>query len=116
MATVNTKDDAIWIKHIEGAPELQKRIRQLKPSDVVELEVDGVVGQWQRMKDGRDGRPTFGLRPVSRMKEVWSRWRRESPRLVEIRETTTADTYLAAIALTLSEWDSPEDELAYRDL
>jgi len=116
MATVNTKDDAIWVKHIEGSPELQNRVRTLSQNELIELEVGGVIGQWQKMKDGSDGRPTLGLKPVSGMKQVWSAWRKEPPRLVEIREVRPADSYLAALRATMAEWDSPEDEAAYRDL
>ncbi len=116
MATTKITDDAIWLKHIEGDPRLQDRIRTLKSGDMLDLEVDGIVGKWQRMKDGRDGRPTYGIKPVSAMKDVWARLRRQSGRIVELREVVAADSYLAALAPTLNEWDSPEDELAYRDL
>lgn len=116
MATVKIRDDAIWVGHIEGGLALQRRIRTLHPGESVDLEVDGVIGKWERMKDGRDGRPTYGIKPISKMREVWSRLRPQVGRIVEIREVTTDDSYLAAVQATLSEWDSPEDELAYRDL
>lgn len=117
MATVRISDDAIWVKHIEGSERLAQRIRTLSAGDVVELEVDGIVGRWQRMSDGRDGRPTLGIKPISHMKEVWARLRTQhTGRIVEVRETQTADSYLAAVGATLSEWDTPEDEAAYGDL
>jgi hypothetical protein len=50
------------------------------------------------------------------MREVWARFRREPERIVDVREVRTADSYLAMLDMTLSEWDSPEDEAAYRDL
>ena len=45
MTMTVIRDDAIWIKHIEGNPELQERIRALKPEQTLDLEVDGVVGK-----------------------------------------------------------------------
>jgi hypothetical protein len=117
MGKVRINDDAIWLKHIEGDAGLGNRIRSMRAGDLVDLEVNGIVGRWQRMRDGRDGRPTFGIRPVAEMREVWTRLRKTSTgELVSVREVMTADSYLAALRPLLSEWDSPEDELAYRDL
>lgn len=116
MATVAIKDDAIWIGHIEGSAALQERLRKLRAGDILELEVDGIVGSWERMRDGRDGRPTLGIKPVSHMKLVWAQLRHQTGRVVHIREVVTAETYLSAIGRTLDEWNSPEDEAAYADL
>jgi hypothetical protein len=116
MATIRVNDDAIWLKNIEGDPNLQHRIRAMRPGDVVDLEVDGVVGRWQRMKDGRDGRPTFGIKPIAEMRQAWARMSRQRGKVVPVREVITADSYLTALAPLLSEWDSLEDEEAFRDL
>lgn len=116
MATLRVNDDAIWLKNIEGDPRLQARIRAMRPGDVVDLEVDGIVGRWERMRDGRDGRPTFGIKPIAEMRQVWARLARQRGKVVPVREVVTADSYLAALAPTLSEWDSPADDEAYRDL
>jgi hypothetical protein len=117
MAKVKIRDDAIWVKHIEGDPQLGERIRALQAGDILDLEVAGIIGRWQRMRDGKDGRPTYGVRPIEKMREVWARLRKETTgQIVDIREVTSADTYLAALTPILSEWDSPEDELAYSDL
>jgi hypothetical protein len=35
---------------------------------------------------------------------------------VPVREVVAADSYLASLAPTLSEWDTAEDDEAYRDL
>ncbi len=117
MTMTVIRDDAIWIKHIEGNPELQERIRALKPEQILDLEVDGVVGKWARMRDGRDGRPTYGIKPVSQMREVWKRMRAaKTGQMVPICEVVSADRYLSSLAATLDEWNSPEDTEAYRDL
>lgn len=116
MATVTVRDDAIWIGHIEGGSTLQERLRRLRAGDVLDLEVDGIVGSWERMRDGKDGRPTLGIKPISHMKHVWAEMRRKTGKTVHIREVVTAETYLTAVSRTLDEWNSPEDEAAYADL
>jgi hypothetical protein len=68
------------------------------------------------MKVGKDGRITDGIEPIAEMREVWARLQRSRGRIVDIREVTTADSYLSSLTPLLSEWDSPEDEAAYRDL
>jgi hypothetical protein len=116
VAKVKVRDDAIWVKHIEGDPRLGDKISGLRAGQVIDLEIDGIVGRWEKMRDGRDGRPTSGIKPIEAMREVWARFRREPERIVDVREVRTADSYLAMLDMTLSEWDSPEDEAAYRDL
>lgn len=116
MGHLLIRDDAIWAKHIDGDAELRARISDLHQEDTIDLEVDGVVGTWAKMKDGRDGRPTSGIRPVGRMRAVWSRMQSRRGEVVPIREVTECDAYLRALRPLLSEWDSPEDEEAFRDL
>jgi len=116
MAKVTIKDDSIWLKHIEGDPRLKQRLLNLAADGIIDLEIDGIVGRWQRMKVGKDGRPTPGIKPIEAMRDVWARMRQQPGRVVDIREVLTADSYLAALTAVMSEWDSPEDELAYSDL
>jgi hypothetical protein len=116
MGKVVIRDNSIWFKHVEGDERLRSRIASLPPGATIDLEVGGIVGRWERMQDGRDGRPTEGLKPIAEMREVWNRLQEERGRIVDIREVRTADAYLASLTPLLSEWDSPEDDLAYRDL
>ena len=116
MAYVEICDDTMWATQIEGGKALKDRILSLAPGEVIELEVDGIVGRWERMRNGTDGRPTKGIKPIGPMKEVWKRLQSRRGEVVEIREVRTADAYLAALSNTLSEWNSPEDEEAFRDL
>jgi hypothetical protein len=116
MTTTVIRDSAIWFKHLSD-PNLQARLEGLDSEALLDLEVDGVVGQWQRMKDGADGRPTFGLRPVGAMRQVWARWypaRRDE--CVTIRIPQSADQWLQASAATFPEWSSADDEAAFGDL
>jgi hypothetical protein len=116
MASTQINDDAIWVKNIDAGPELKDRILALRPGEVIDLEVDGIVGRWERMRSGKDGRQTYGIKPIAEMREVWARLRQQGKKVVNIREVVLADSYLAALAQTLNEWDSPEDDEAYRDL
>lgn len=116
MPSIQIRDDAIWAKNIESGPQLRERIMKLKAGETLDLEIDGIVGRWERMRDGRDGRPTYGIKPVAEMREIWSRMQKRRGEFVPVREVVSADSYLAALAPSLSEWETPEDEEAYRDL
>jgi hypothetical protein len=116
MAKVKIRDNSIWLRHIEGDHQLQARLGSLKAGEIIDLEVDGIVGRWQRMKNGNDGRPTAGIKPIEAMRDVWKRLQADRGRIVDLRPVKTADSYLASLRPLLCEWDSPEDEEAYRDL
>lgn len=72
MAQTAVKDVVIWAKHIHGADDVRERILSLKGGEALELLIDGWRGPWVRMKDGGDGRPTPGIRPIGRTREFWS--------------------------------------------
>jgi len=116
VANVEISDDTIWAKQIEGGKALKDKILSLAPGEVIELEVDGIVGSWEKMRNGRDGRATMGLKPIGPMKEIWKRLQARRGEVVEVRQVRTADAYLAALSETMTEWNSPEDEEAFRDL
>ena len=116
MSHVEIRDDAIWATQIEGGKALKQKILSLSEGEVIELEVDGIVGRWEKMRDGRDGRATNGIKPVGPMKEIWKRFQARRGDVVEVRQVQTADTFLAALSDTMSEWNSLEDEEAFRDL
>ena len=116
MVYVEIRDDTIWAKHIEGGKGLKDRILSLAPGEVIELEVDGIVGNWEKTRVGKDGRPQQSIKPIGNMKKVWKRLQSRCGEVVEIREVRTADAYLEALSNTLSEWNSPADEEAFRDL
>ena len=112
---VEITDEVVWAKHLEEP--LKSRVLNLRPDARIELAVDGIVGEWRKMKTGRDGRPTQGIRPIGPMAEIWKqKFRPRKGEWVTIREVRTADRYLEGLAANLGEWDSAEDEDAYRDL
>jgi hypothetical protein len=50
------------------------------------------------------------------MKGVWKRFQLRRGEVVKIRDVKPVDPYLAAVSETLTEWNSPEDDEAFRDL
>ncbi len=70
MAHTAVKDVVIWAKHIYGG-DVAEQVTALRGGETIELVVDGVKGVWLKMSDGRDGRPTSGIRPIGRMQDFW---------------------------------------------
>jgi hypothetical protein len=116
MAHLRIRDDAIWANHIEGDDDLRARILRLRQGAVIDLEVDGTAGSWVKMRDGKDGRATNGLRPIGPMRDIWKALQARRGVAVPIRALPSEDSYLESLRPLLSEWDSPEDDEAYRDL
>ena len=114
MAQFIILDDAIWSKHLSD--QLRSKVNDLEPGERILLEVDGITGWWERMKNGADGRPTFGIKPVNAMKDVWQLWKSRRGQSIEIRLPATADSYLKSLEGSMDEWASSDDEAAYADL
>lgn len=70
MAHTTVRDVVIWTKHVHGG-DLAQRLSALPGDAEVTLLVDGVRGRWCKMRDGKDGRATSGLRPVGRAQTFW---------------------------------------------
>jgi hypothetical protein len=71
MAEVVVGAPVLWTKHIHGEPGLVQRLQALSAGETIELAVAGHRGVWRKMEDGRDGRPTPGLRPVGSAEAFW---------------------------------------------
>ena len=72
MATTTISDYVIWTKHIHDDAVLAERLARLGEGETIELRIDGVVGTWLKMKNGADGRPTPGLKPLGRTQAFWN--------------------------------------------
>jgi hypothetical protein len=70
MARTAVRDVVIWVKHIHGE-DVSRRVLDLQGGETLDLVVDGIRGAWRKMDDGRDGRPTMGIRPIGRMQDFW---------------------------------------------
>lgn len=71
MADTTVSDFVIWAKHIHGDARLAERVLAMREGETLTLRVDGVVGAWRKMDDGKDGRPTPGIRPLGRAQAFW---------------------------------------------
>jgi hypothetical protein len=113
---VTIRDEVIWVKHLPDKA-LGDQISTMKEGTTVELEIDGVRGTWERMRTGRDGRPTLGIKPVGAMRDVWKHWRQNrNHQTVSVKPVSSVDGYLSAMSSLFVEWNSAEDEVAFRDL
>lgn len=70
-AHTEVRDYVIWSKHLHGDLRLPARIEALEAGETIELEVDGVAGTWRKMDQGKDGRPTPGIRPLGSAQASW---------------------------------------------
>ncbi|MFA4950030.1 hypothetical protein [Brevundimonas sp.] len=84
MAKVEVRDHAIWIKHIHGDESLVGKLTQMPAGTLIELIVDGIQGHWRKMDDGKDGRPTNGLRALGNAKDHWHAMQSDRGKLVDI--------------------------------
>jgi hypothetical protein len=116
MATFLNNDDAIWLKNVNADPLTTAQLNQLAAGTRLKLEIEGVRGDWERMADGRDGRPTYGLKPVGETIRYWKSMKSRRGEFLSFRIVDPRDGYLESVQRTLSEWESPEDEAAFHDL
>ena len=77
MGSVTVSDVAIWAKHVHGDPAIAEFILGMDAGQTLHLKIDGVAGVWRRMADGKDGRPTLGLRPLGTARDHWQKLYRE---------------------------------------
>jgi hypothetical protein len=71
VARTTISDFVIWAKQIHDDENIGKRIAALHAGQTIDLVVDGVRGVWRKMDDGKDGRPTRGVRPLGRARVFW---------------------------------------------
>lgn len=116
MATFLNNDDVIWFKNVHADSDTIALLRHLPASTRLKLEIDGHRGDWERMADGRDGRPTYGLRPVGKTVEFWKSMKAKRGDYLNFKIVDPRDTYLSDMQKVLSEWESNEDEKAFHDL
>ena len=116
MATFLNNDNAIWLKNVNADPDTVALLRQLKAGTRLKIEIEGHSGDWERMADGKDGRPTLGLKPIGKTLDYWNRMVERRGEHLEFRIVDPRDSYLSDVQAMLSEWESEEDEKAFHDL
>jgi len=113
MSYVTVRDDAIWARHVED-PAVRDRIRAISQNEPLTLLVEGTPVRFVKMRDGKDGRPTDGLRPAGEeAHRFWSAMQSRRGERVRLALPETSGSYLASLGPLLSEWDSDEDAAAY---
>lgn len=70
-AQTEVRDYVIWSKHLHGDSAVAERVAALRPGQTIHLAVDGVLGSWRKMDQGKDGRPTPGIRPLGATQTFW---------------------------------------------
>ena len=68
---IEVRDAVLWVKHIRHDNPLWTRLAELSEGTRIELDIDGFRGTWEKMRDGRDGRPTPGLKPQGSARAHW---------------------------------------------
>ena len=116
MGTFLNNDDVIWLKNVFADSNTLALLRQIPASTRLKLDIEGYRGDWERMADGKDGRPTLGLRPIGKTLDFWKSMKSRRGDHLEFKIVDPRDTYLSDIQKTLSEWESKEDEKAFHDL
>ena len=86
MSVVEIRDYALWPKHIHENEQLKEKILGMKAGELIELEVDGFRGMWKKMDDGKDGRPTPGIKALGKAKQHWHGLQDMRGNLVSISE------------------------------
>ena len=86
VAVVEIADYVLWPQHIHGDEQLKQALLASGDEQLVELEVDGVRGLWKRMEQGKNPRPTDGLKALDKARDHWhGLFRDRKGELVEIR-------------------------------
>ena len=116
MGTILNNDDVIWLKYVNADSTTIALLRQLPASAKLKLDIEGFRGEWERMADGKDGRPTLGLKPVGKTLAFWKSMKTRRGDYLEFKVIDPRDTYLSDIQKTMNEWESEEDEMAFNDL
>lgn len=102
-ARTEVRDYVIWSKHLHGDLRLPSRIEALDAGETIELEVDGVRGTWRKMDQGKDGRPTPGIRPLGSAQAFWRelyKSRRGAVVSVSLADSAAQATRFAALGKT----------------
>lgn len=114
--SVKIADNSLWIKHIDIDKDASVLLGYMPEDTRVIFEIDGTQGEFAKMADGKDGRPTPGYKPIGAMKEFWSTLQRRRGERVPFKIIERKSTYLTAVQAMMTEWDSESDERAFRDL
>jgi hypothetical protein len=86
VSFVEIRDHALWLKHIHGNEDLKAELMNLNQGDLVELDIDDFCGMWKKMDDGKDGRPTQGVKAIGKARKYWHNLQSKRGELVIIQK------------------------------
>jgi hypothetical protein len=114
MANLTIRDNALWAKHIVGDERLVDRILALPENAPITLVIDGQPVRFRKMRDGKDHRPTPGLRPDAASRSYWDAMQRRRGEVVRVElPDAKPDPDLGSLSSLMEEWTSPADSEAY---
>lgn len=70
MMPMFVRDVCLWISDIPSGPD-RRMLQSLTPGSQIWIDVEGQPVLIERMKTGKDGRPTLGLKPVGPSARGW---------------------------------------------
>ena len=104
MGRVRVGGDLIFLGQIEDDQPLRDRLKRLKPGDIVDLEIGGVRGRWERIAGN-------SIKPVGGMLNAWVGMWAEPGGAVEIRVAEPNSGNPTTFGLRLVLWDTPESQI-----
>ncbi len=96
MGMVEIRDYQIWAKHIHGDEALKRRILDMWPGELMELEIGGLSGCWKKMEANRStGEATSGIKPLGKARRYWHHLcEKRNGDLVQISEAPPSKGFL----------------------
>ena len=82
---IEIRENNLWIKHIYKGESLKNYLLNIKQNTIVNMEIDGLTCKWAKMKDGRDGRKTSGIKLVGKSKSFRLKLQKRRGELVTIK-------------------------------
>lgn len=71
MSFVEARNYALWVEHIHGNADLQKKIESMDPGELIEIEVEGVRSQWEKIVVPAVEGQRHGLRAAGEAQQHW---------------------------------------------
>lgn len=71
MSTIKIADICLWPAHIDGNPELRERLISLADGELVVLKIGKTSGTFRKMVQGKNPRPTSGLKLACDATRAW---------------------------------------------
>ena len=71
MSKIEVRDICLWPQHIQGKPELQRRLLELREDELIVLRLGRYSSTWKKMRQSANPTPTTGLRAACDATRDW---------------------------------------------